>query len=174
MVPGESIYPVADLPATINAIRFAGLLREESNRILTNWSMRIATLPVFRALPELALDDLQRGIPELLEAILQAVSISPYEYDREPMEMASQVAAIHGADRASSFPIDVALSEVQTLQHEVRNGIWRRAEGTPDSVVQELDDRLNEVFEQVERSLVSGWVGKMMEQISTISTGEAA
>src|SRR4051812_2942349 len=107
MAPAEDIVPVADVPATINAIRFVGLLREESSRILTNWSMRIATLPVFRASPELALDDLQRGIPELLDATLQAVSVSPYEYDREPMEMATRVAASHGAERSLSFPIDV-------------------------------------------------------------------
>jgi hypothetical protein len=174
MAPAEGIVPVADVPAAITAIRFVGLLREESSRILTNWSMRIATLPVFRAAPELALDDLQRGIPELLDAILLAVSVSPYEYDLEPMETATRVAALHGADRSSSFPIDVTLSEIQMLQHEVRNGIWRHAEGISSSVVHELDDRLNDVFEQVERALVAGWVEKAMGQYPVESTGEAA
>jgi hypothetical protein len=136
----------------------AGLVRDDSARILANWSMRIATLPVFRALPELALDELQEDMPALLDAVLEAVSVSPYELDPMPMEEAEAKADAHGAKRATSVPVDVLLSEIQTLQREVRNAIWRNADEAPVAIVHELDERLNEVFELAERSAVSAWV----------------
>jgi hypothetical protein len=120
--------------------------------------MRIATLPVFRALPELALDELQEDMPALLDAVLEAVSFSPYELDPAPMEEAEAKADAHGAKRAASVPVDVLLIEIQTLQREVRNAIWRNADEAPVAIVHELDERLNEVFELAERSAVSAWV----------------
>jgi hypothetical protein len=158
MSPYEGIVPAADIPATVTTIRLAGLVRDDSARILANWSMRIATLPVFRALPELALDELQEDMPALLDAVLEAVSFSPYELDPTPMEEAEAKADAHGAKRAANVPVDVLLIEIQALQREVRNAIWRNAEEAPVASVHELDERLNEVFELAERSAVSAWV----------------
>jgi hypothetical protein len=174
MASAEGIVPVADIPSTVNAVRLAGMLHDESARILTNWSMRITTLPVFRAVPELALDDLQQNMPELLDAILMAVSLSPYEYDQTPLDAAASRATAHGEMRATGFPVEVVLCEVQALQREVRNAIWRLAEGTPIPVIHELDDRLNEVFELVERSSVTGWVQRTFDQMTSPIHGEAA
>ena len=174
MSPAEGIVPIGDIPATVTAIRLAGLIREDSVRILANWSMRIATLPVFRALPELALGELQEDMPELLDALLQAVSVSPYELDPAPMERVAQEADAHGVKRASSFPIDVVLSEIQSLQREVRNAIWRNAQEVPVQVVHEFDERLNEVFEIAERSVVAAWVRQYLAVPTQFQTGDAA
>jgi hypothetical protein len=172
MNPADGIVPIADVPATLTTIRLAGMIRDDSARILANWSMRIATLPVFRALPELALDELQQDMPDLLDAILEAVSVSPYELDPTPMEEAGAKADAHGLKRAASFPIDVVLTEIQALQREVRNAIWRNAQEASVSIVHELDERLNEVFELAERSAASAWV--RYHQAERIATGDAA
>jgi hypothetical protein len=163
MGPADGIVPVADVPGAVTTIRLAGRIRGDSARILANWSMRVAVLPVFRALPELALGDLQEDMPELLDAILQAVSVSPYELDPTPIDDATQKASAHGAKRAAQFPIDVVLWEIQALQREVRNAIWRNSTDLPTAVVHELDERLNEVFEVAERSVAAAWVAQREE-----------
>ena len=174
MSPADGIVPIGDIPATVTTIRLAGLIREDSGRILANWSMRVGTLPVFRALPELALGELQQDMPQLLDAILKAVSVSPYELDPAPMEDAAQKADAHGVKRALGFPVDVVLCEIQALQREVRNAIWRNAQEAPGAVVHELDERLNEVFEVAERSAVSAWVRQRSIVPHTVQTGDAA
>jgi hypothetical protein len=174
MSPADGIIPMGDIPATVTAIRLAGLIRDDSVRILANWSMRIATLPVFRALPELALGELQEDMPDLLDALLKAVSVSPYELDPAPMEHVAQRADAHGVKRASTFPIDVVLSEIQALQREVRNAIWRNAQEVTVQVVHEFDERLNEVFEIAERSVVAAWVRQYSALPTEFETGDAA
>ena len=158
MSPAEGIVPAGDVPASMSAIRLAGSIRDDNVRIIANWAMRVSTLPAFRALPELALDELQQDIPELLEAILNAVSLSPYELDPIPMENVVSQAEAHGAKRAATFPVDCVLSEIQVLQREVRNAIWRNAQDAAPSVLHEFDERLNDVFELAERSVVVAWV----------------
>lgn len=166
MGPADGIVPAADISGTVSTIRLAGLIRDDSARILANWSMRIATLPVFRALPDLALDELQQDMPELLDAILMAVSVSPYELDEAPIEDAARKAAAHGAKRAGSFPIDVVLSEIQMLQREVRNALWRFSNGTAVANVHELDERLNEVFDVAARSGAAAWVSRREQDLA--------
>ena len=124
MSPYEGIVPAADIPATVTTIRLAGLVRDDSARILANWSMRIATLPVFRALPELALDELQEDMPALLDAVLEAVSISPYELDLAPMEEAEakaetvdQPVAMHRADTLVHPPSTEPKTEIDEEGH---------------------------------------------------------
>ena len=174
MSPADGIVPTGDMPATVHAIRLAGLIREDSVRILANWSMRIANLPVFRALPELALDELQEDMPDLLDAIMRAVSVSPYELDPAPIEDAVRQAGTHGAKRAGSVPIDVVLCEIQALQREVRNAIWRNSQDVPHGVVHELDERLNDVFEAAERSVASTWVHQNLSLQSAKEIGGGA
>jgi hypothetical protein len=164
MNPADGIVPVADISSAVTTIKLAGLIREDSARILANWSMRVATLPVVRALPELGLDQLQEDIPELLDAILLAVSVSPYELDQAPIDDAAQKAAGHGAKRAGVFSIDTALGEIQALQREVRNSVWRNAGEYPAAAVHELDERLNEMFELAERTIAAAYVERL-EQV---------
>ncbi len=164
MNPADGIVPVADISSAVTTIRLAGLIREDSARILANWSMRVATLPVVRALPDLALDKLQEDMPELLDAILLAVSVSPYELDQAPIDDAARKAAGHGTKRAGVFAIDIVLSEIQALQREVRNSIWRNGPEFPVPVVHELDERLNEMFELAERAIAAAYVERL-EQV---------
>lgn len=164
MNPADGIVPVADISSAVTTIKLAGLIRDDSARILANWSMRVATLPVVRALPDLALDKLQEDMPELLDAILQAVSVSPYELDQAPIDDAAQKAAGHGFKRAGVFSIDIVMSEIQALQREVRNSIWRNAADFPVPLVHELDERLNEMFELAERTIAAAYVERL-EQV---------
>ena len=174
MNPADGILPVGDIPANVSAIRLAGLVRDDSSRILANWSMRVATVPSFRAIPELALTELQEDMPELLASIMIAVNRYPYEFSTEPMEDVAQKAAAHGEIRAENFPVDVVLSEIQVLQREVRNAVWRNASDFPPTVLHEFDDRLNEVFELAERSIVAAWVLRHDQLPISIRRGDAA
>ena len=172
--PAEGVVPAGENSETISGIQLAGLIREDSARILANWSMRVATLPVFRAVPELALDDLQEDMPELLESILNAVSVAPYELDPAPRDQAALCAESHGERRAHDFPIEAVLAEVQSLQREVRNALWRLGPEARPEVVHELDERLNEVFEIAERSIATAWVRNRYESSHPNLTGAAA
>ena len=174
MSPADGIVPTGDVPASMSAIRLAGAIREDSVRILANWSMRISTLPAFRAIPELALDELQQDVPELLEAILNAVNLSPYELDPIPMEDVTNRAEAHGARRSFTFPIDCVLSEIQVLQREVRNAIWRNSQDATPAVLHEFDERVNEVFELAERGVVVAWVRQHDAMPVRIRRGDAA
>jgi len=164
--PADGIVPVANLPESITTIRLAHSVREESARILANWSMRVATMPVFRAVPEIALDELQQDIPQLLGSILEAVSVSPYELDSAPLDEAAMAAEAHGRIRASAIPVDALMAEFQALQREVRNALWRISPNVAVGLVHELDERLNEVFETAERSAVMAWVSVRLGQES--------
>ena len=175
MSSADEIVPIGDISTTVTPIRLAGLIRDDSVRILANWSLKIATLPIFRALPDLALGELQEDMPDLLDAVLKAVSVSPHELDPAPMEVVAQQADAHGVKRADTFPVDVVLSEIQVLQREVRNAIWRNADDIPVQDVHEFDERLNDIFEIAERSVVAAWV-RQLSMIPTPfqKTGDAA
>jgi hypothetical protein len=174
MNPADGNLPVGDVPANVSAIRLAGLVRDDSARILANWSMRISMLPAFRAVPELALAELQEDMPELLDAIMVAVNRFPYEFGPEPMEAVATKAAAHGAIRAETFTVDVVLAEMHVLQREVRNSVWRNAGEFPASVLHEFDDRLNEVFEMAEQSIVAAWVERHDQLPILLRHGDAA
>jgi hypothetical protein len=174
MSPADGILPVGDIPASASALRLVGAIRDDTVRILANWAMRVSTLPAFRAIPELALDELQQDIPELLEAILDAVGLSPYELDPIPIEEVTQRAEAHGARRAATFSVDCVLSEIQVLQREVRSSIWRNAQDVPPGALHEFDERLNEVFESAERGVVVAWVLQHDALPVSIRRGDAA
>jgi hypothetical protein len=56
----------------------------------------------------------------------------------------------------------------------VRNSVWRNAQNFPPSVLHEFDERLNEVFEMAERSVVSAWVERHNELPILLRHGDAA
>ena len=157
-----------------SSAELATRLQDECGRILVNWSMRIATLPVFRAIPDLALDDLQQDIPSLLDAILAAAFPADFEIDGEWIERASSLAHEHGYARASGFPIHAILAEMQMVHHEVREAIWRIAGGFGPDDIHALSDRLNRVFDAVEQASMSGWADYFQSRHIAETTGAAA
>jgi hypothetical protein len=163
--PADGIVPAANLPESVLTIRLAESLRDESVRIVANWSIRVATLPVFRALPEIKLDELQQDMPLLLDAILRSVSASQYELDPAPLDEASATAAAHGLKRSGAVPVDALLTEFQALQREVRNALWRISPNVAVTLIHELDDRLNDVFEAAERAAVVAWVAGLDREV---------
>jgi hypothetical protein len=163
--PADGIVPAANLSESVLTIRLAESLRDESVRIVANWSIRVATLPVFRALPEIKLDELQQDMPLLLDAILRSVSASQYELDPAPLDEASATAAAHGRKRAGAVPVDALLTEFQALQREVRNALWRISPNVAVTLIHELDDRLNDVFEAAERAAVVAWVAGLDREV---------
>ncbi|HQY31639.1 MAG TPA: hypothetical protein PK691_10140 [Thermomicrobiales bacterium] len=163
MVPHNLGNTLATHHDAMTSARLAALLEEDSPRILINWSMHIATLPILRALPDLSLDDLQRDMPRLLSEILHSAGRSPYERNEEPMNVATDLALEHGRERAAIFPIEAVLSEIQILVREVRSALWRLGAGFATEMILELEDRLREVFDEVECAVAVGWVKQTLE-----------
>ena len=175
MNPADGIVPTGDIPANVSAIRLAGLIRDDSPPHPGQLVDADCDAARVSCLSRNSRWTSCRRICRISSnAILEAVSVSPYEFDPMPMETVARKAATHGVTRANSFPIDVVLSEIQTLQREVRNAIWRNAQEMPVAVIHELDERLNEVFELAERSVVGAWVRRYEEMPTPLRRGDAA
>jgi hypothetical protein len=174
MLPDNGVSPPAqDQPGTGSA-RLAATLIDDCSRILINWSMRLATLPVVRAQPELALDDLQQDMPELLDAILRTLTLAPFEIETAPLESAAELARTHGAGRAAIFPIDAVLAEVQMLHREVRNAIWRNVDGIPSDAIHEVAELLSDVFDRIAQEVALGWLDQTLQAYTLREHGAAA
>lgn len=144
--------------------RILRTLQNEQPRIVANWSVRVSTLPAYRADPRIELGDLQRHIPELLGAALDAVAISDSSVDPEPRERAAKLAAAHGSDRGRhAFSIDVVLAEFQALYREVWSAMWRTVERAPGllSTVRQLESRLSETFDALTIAAAEAWVAEL-------------
>ena len=142
----------------------ATALRDASPRILNNWALRVATMPLFRAFPELTLADLRRQIPDILEAALLAVTSSSFAIDLTPLDSAIARSEEHGRSRHGIASLDVLLAEFHALRREIRNQLWRVAEvhvrehDRRERVVRNLDDRLTTVLDAIEQAAVVAWV----------------
>lgn len=150
---------VADAPSPL--ARVAALLSRQTHRIVANWVLRVANLPEFRATPNLGLNQLQDGIPALLEAALTAVGTSDPTIDPAPLEWAQELAAAHGRAReAEGFTIGVVLAEYQQLRMEVWAALWRivDADPTPADVPRELQSRLSSTFDSLAIAAAEAWV----------------
>jgi hypothetical protein len=107
-------------------VRLQAALRADAGRILANWIVRIANLPVYRARPDLALDQLMDGLPALVHAALQATATPDPAVEPEPSARAAEVAAEHGRRRAAAgFPVGAVLTEFRELHAEVLGQLWR-------------------------------------------------
>jgi hypothetical protein len=62
-------------------------------------------------------------------------------------------------------PVDALLTEFQALQREVRNALWRISPNVAVTLIHELDDRLNDVFEAAERAAVVAWVAGLDREV---------
>ena len=140
--------------------RVGALLRAQQGRIAANWALRVATLPAFRAMPDLALGDVQRRIPELLDAALIAISSSDPTVDPRPLEYATKLAAAHGRARLQDdFGIGDVLAEFHALRREVWAVLWRTVElkGVSAEPMRELESRLSETFDALTVAAAEAW-----------------
>jgi hypothetical protein len=134
---------------------------EQRARIIANWALRVATLPAFRALPNLALDEVQRHIPELLDGALAAIAISDPQLDPEPLQRAEQLAAAHGRARLrDGFRVGDLLTEFHALRRETVAAIERVADELmiePDPFVRVLQQRLRETLDALTVAAANAW-----------------
>lgn len=142
----------------------AAALRDASPRILDNWAIRVSTMPLFRAIPDLTLADLRQEMPAVLEAALLAVTSSSFAVDLAPLADAVARGEQHGRARRAVAPLDVLLAEFHALRREIRNQLWRVAEthvpehDRRELVIRDLDDRLTSVLDETEQAAAVAWV----------------
>lgn len=146
-------------PSTVGHV--VARLQTDAGRIIANWVLRVANLPAFRAVPGLALAQLQDGVPDLLEATLDALLSPDAAVDPEPLARVTDVAASHGRTRAAEgFPIGVMLAEFQELRAEVGTAIARLAEADAPLVEapRELQGRLDHTLDSALIHAAEAWV----------------
>ncbi len=142
----------------------ASALRDASPRILDNWAIRVSTMPLFRAIPDLTLADLRQRMPDVLDAALLAVTSSSFAVDLMPLGDAVARGEEHGRARRDVASLDVVLAEFHALRREVRGQLWRVAEALVwdherrEQIVRDLDDRLTTVLDEIEQAAAVAWV----------------
>jgi len=149
--------PVA-LPSPVG--RLTTTLQAEIPRLVTNWSLRVANLPAFRATPDLDLTTLRDVMPDVLSAVLTAVEAPEPDLDPEPIARAAESAAAHGAARAAAgFSLRAILEEYHQLWAVIWDAIWKM-EYDPEDFVAALRDvqpRLSATFQTVTIAAAEGW-----------------
>jgi hypothetical protein len=156
--------------SALASVRVAALLREQTGRIIANWVVRIANMPAFRAMPTLALDQLQDAIPELLDAVLFAIASSDPTMDAEPLDRALHLADEHGRRRArQNLAIGVVLAEYQQLRAEVWLALWREVDANPElaDAPRMIQSRLNFAFGGLDVAAAEGWAEERFSASST-------
>jgi hypothetical protein len=138
-------------------------LRDDTDRIVANWVIRVANMPAFRAWPELGLDKLKDTIPDLIDAMLTIVSVD----DPEALARVVEIAAEHGRERArNGFPIGAVLAEYQALREELHTVLHRIAD--EDLAWQEgsreLERRVNHVIDAALIDAAEAWVDEALNQ----------
>ena len=119
VLPVDSIRP--DLER-----EFAAYLTAMAQFALSDWVLRVANLPAFRADPDLDLVRLRGEIAPLFEAIVDAILVHDPVYDDEPGTRITDAASRHGAQRQKmGIPIGTLLIEL----HELRRVIARAMTG---------------------------------------------
>ena len=156
--PIEDAFVIDDAARAVP--RVVAVMWEQKNRIIANWALRVASLPAFRAVPDLRLDDVQRHIPEVLDGALSAISTSDPTLDPEPLARATDLASAHGRARLSDdFSIGDVLAEFQALRHEIWAALWRVVEGDGESTnaLREVDARLSATFDAIAIAAAEAW-----------------
>jgi hypothetical protein len=143
------------------AARVSQEMLEQSSRILANWSLRVTTIPEFRASPDIHLAQLQEGVPELLEAVLSAMAASDPALEPEIQARTVELATTHGQRRATEgFSIGVLIAELQELRAELWAAILRVTEADPAlaEIPATLQDRLARTFDPLIVDAAEAWV----------------
>lgn len=152
------------------AWRVANSLREQQARIIANWAVRVSTLPTFRAMPEIALEDLQGQIPDLLDAALAAFATADPGMEPGVMEHGESIASAHGRVSAEQgMSIGLLLSELQLLRFEVWGAMQRAIEALPtlESTPRDLDARLAAIFDPLVIATAEAWASVFERRGST-------
>ena len=172
----RSAARAGDVPSTVSTsgrdrdersaelVSVASALRDASPRILDNWAIRVSTMPLFRAIPDLTLADLRQRMPEVLDAALLAVTSSAFAVDLMPLDDAIARGEEHGRSRSAVASLDVVLAEFHALRREIRNQLWRVADALVrdyerrEQIIRDLDDRLTTVLDGIEQAAAVAWV----------------
>lgn len=147
--------PMRALPSIIAQIQ------DQKNRIVANWALRVASMPAFRAMPSLPLDEVQRHIPQVLDGALTAIATSDPTLDPLPLARATELAAAHGRARLlDDFSVGDVLAEFSALRREVWAALWRVVENDREAVslLRELELRLTETFDAIAIAAAEAWV----------------
>lgn len=140
-------------------------VRDQRARIVANWTLRVATLPAFRATPNLGLRDVERRIPEVLEGALISIATSDSTLDPAPLERATVLAAAHGESRLQdAFGAGDVIAEFNALRREVWSALWRIVETEAESIalVRELDVRIATTFDALTVAAADAWARAAM------------
>jgi hypothetical protein len=136
-------------------------LQEQASRILANWSLRVSTIPEFRATPNINLAQLQEGMPELLDVATMAISASDPTLDPEIQIRAAELATTHGQRRATAgFSIGLLIAELHELRAELWAAILRIVETDPElaEIPATMQDRLARTFDPLIVDAAEAWV----------------
>jgi hypothetical protein len=159
MVAGQ-----VDQPETTVA-HIAFRLHEQRGRILANWTLRVATLPAFRAMPDLAREEVDGIVPDVLLSALTAISSSYPTVDPRSLDRANDLAKDHGRSRyLDGFSAGEVLAEFNALEGEVWSAFWRVLGSEEQSLqlLREFSERLLETFSTIEVAAVESWVQTAM------------
>ncbi|GIW04390.1 MAG: hypothetical protein KatS3mg059_1010 [Thermomicrobiales bacterium] len=156
-----NLFEPAVIEAPSPAPRAAALLRDQAARIMANWSLRVANLPAFRAMPDLSLRQLQATIPAILDAALATIATSDPSVDPGALQRALDLAAEHGKNRANEgFAVGDVLAEFQELRVEVWSALWRVIEDDVHllNALRALQERLSHTFDSLMIAAAESWV----------------
>lgn len=140
--------------------KLVSLLLEQRARILANWAVRVATLPAFRAMPGLALGDIQRNMPDVLDGVIGAIASSSGSIDPAVLEQAMELAGAHGRARLlDEFSLADLLTEFHALRQEVWATLWRALDTDPEllEMLPAVADRIAETFDQLTIAAAEAW-----------------
>jgi hypothetical protein len=135
-------------------------LTDQKSRILANWAVSVATLPAFRAMPDLPLGHIQRNMPVVLDGAIDAIATSSGTSDPAVLERAVELAAGHGRSRLNDqFDLADVLTEFHLLRQEVWATLWRSAEGEPDALetLRTVGERVARTFDQLTVAAAEAW-----------------
>jgi hypothetical protein len=148
--------------------RLQAALRSEAGRLLANWIVRIANLPVYRAQPNLRLDQLMDGLPAVVHAMLQSIGTADPAVEPEPGARAVEVAAAHARRRAQAgFPVGAVLAELRELHAELLTQLWRLLDelsttAETAAAPRSLIDRLAAAIGELQIAAADAWTAVML------------
>ncbi|HEV2528938.1 MAG TPA: hypothetical protein VGT61_10880 [Thermomicrobiales bacterium] len=139
---------------------FAAYLTATAQFALSDWVLRVANLPAFRADPELDLERLRGEIAPLFEAIVDAILVHDPVYDDEPGTRIAEAAGRHGDQRRK---IDIPIGTLLTELHELRQVITRAMSGWAETAgrhpaLASLTLRLERAIDTASIAAATSWV----------------
>ncbi len=144
---------------------FATYLTGMAQFALSDWVLRVANLPAFRADPELDLDRLRGEISPLFDAIVEAILVHDPLFDDEPGTRIHQAASRHGDQRQQmGIPIGTLLTELHELRRVIVRSMAAWAEtsdGQPALVPLQL--RLEQAIDAATIGAATAWASALSD-----------